>query len=175
MKKCILSLLILFISMFAFAVPLDYAHLLIYDDIDKDFLKKFISGQEVTYMICVEEYTNGKQIKDDTAKQIFLDSFDNWLEGTKYYISKNKKEEEFKDILKILDNKQNLKQLPCSFSDEGEIKLDADLTVVYKLDASEYCGDAVACFLIPQSALIVSTIDNHSIKEYTKFSALFNK
>ena len=168
-KKYLLTLFMIFSAALVFAAPLDYAHLLIYDDVDKDFFEKFISGEETTYMVCVEEYSNGKQLKDDIAKQIFLDSFDNWLERTKYYISENKKEEDFKDILEILNNKQNLRQLPCSFSEEGEIKLDADLTVVYKLDASDYCGDAISCFLIPQSALIVSTIADSSIEEYKKF------
>ncbi len=169
MKRYIISLLFIFSVQLSHATPLDYAHILIYDDVEKYFLDKFVSGQETTYTICIEEYTNGKHLKEETAKEIFLDSLDNWLNTTRYYISEENREEEFKDILQILDNKKNIKQVPCSYSDDGEISLDADLTIVYKLDASEYCGDAVACFLVLPSALIVSTVNNTSIKNYKKY------
>ena len=169
MKKYFISLLFIFSVLLSHAAPLDYAHILVYDNVEKYFLDKFVSGQETTYTICIEEYTNGKHLKEETAKEIFLDSLDNWLDTTRYYISETNREEEFKDILQILDNKKNIKQIPCSYSDDGEISLDADLTVVYKLDASDYCGDAVACFLVLPSALVVSTVNNTSIKNYKKY------
>ncbi len=169
MKKYIISLLFIFSVLLSHAAPLDYAHILIYDDVEKYFLDKFVSGKETTYTICIEEYSNGKQLKEETAKEIFLDSLDNWLDTTKYYISETNREEEFKDISQILDNKKNLKQIPCSFSEDGEIRLDSDLTIVYKLDASEYCGNAVACFLVLPSTLVVSTVSNTNIKNYKKY------
>lgn len=170
MKRYILILFFILSAATLFAAPEPYAHLLIYDQVQKDFFEKFISGQDTTYMVCVEKYTNGEQLKDEIAQKIFLDSFNNWLDKTKYYISQTNREREFEDILNIVNNKENLRQLPCSFSEEGEIKLDADLTVVYKVDATEYCGDAVACFLLGHNALIISVIDGVSTEDYTIFA-----
>ena len=98
-KKCLLSIFIVFSATPTFAAPEPYAHFLLYDKINKDFFEKFISGQEVSYMICVEEYTNGEQLKDDIAQNMFLDALNDWLDKTKYYISENKSEENFADIL----------------------------------------------------------------------------
>ena len=172
-KKYLLGLFIVFSATFSFAAPKPYAHFLLYDDINKDFFKKFISGQEATYMVCVEEYTNGKQLKDEVAQNIFSEALNNWLDKTKYYITEDKKrntnKEEFKDILKIVEAKELLKQVPCSVEEDGRVNLTADLTVLYKLDASEYCDEAVACFLPDHSVLIVSTLMQSTPKEYTKF------
>lgn len=128
MKKFYLSLLFIFSAVLAYATPEPYAHLQIYDYMNKSFFEKLIKGEEATYSICIDTTKDGKNIvEENQAKKIFLNSVSNWKTWTKYYIYRYEDKDKFNDILKILNKANKLQQKPCSDYEENN----TDLNIVF--------------------------------------------
>ena len=92
MKKFYLSLLFIFSAVLTYAAPDMYAHLVLYNQIDKTFFDKIANKEEATYMNCLTREAMERHLTEEIVNQILLDSVDNWLEKTKYYITKTKRE-----------------------------------------------------------------------------------
>ena len=150
MKKCFVFVFFIFSAAFAFAAPDMYAHLNTYDEMEKTFFEKLVSGKEATYKICTKEDSSKQYLKDEKANEIFLESVDNWLRRTRRYISKNKAEKEFSDILSIVNRRPNLRKIPCMDQEY------ADLTIRYTKDYS-ICGDgAGGCIDLSSGKIFVN-------------------
>ncbi len=136
MKKFYLSLLLIFSAVLAYSAPEPYAHLGMYESMDKTFLKHFVYGDKTTYQVCtyplgIEE----EKEENETNHTNFLNALNIWLNTTENYIrTRENGENEFKDILKILENIKNLKRLPCEYDTiDGNLALvlNSDLNVLF--------------------------------------------
>lgn len=137
MKKYIFSLFIIFVSVFAFATTDNYAHLDIYESMDKSFLEHFVYGRKITYQVCTYPFI--EENEENHAK--FLKALNIWLNTTEDYIKARKNgEKDFKDILRILKNIKNLKRVPCKYdivNNNLALEIGNDLNVLFAL-RSEY-------------------------------------
>ncbi|MBO4707197.1 MAG: hypothetical protein J5594_01385 [Elusimicrobiaceae bacterium] len=135
MKRYWLFLFIIFSTVLTCAAPMDpYAHHQSFAEVNKRFFKKLISEEEATCMICIHRDSTKKYLDEKTVNKIFLDSIHNWLNGTKEYIRDNKAENNFRDILKIIEN-ANIKILPCEVDENDRIKSKiADMLVFFTED-----------------------------------------
>ncbi len=134
MKRYLLSFLfIIFSAALAFAAPVDpYAHLLDFENSDKDFFEKIAKGEKATYTICIDKTEDGKNVIDENrARIIFLDSLNNWKSWTNYYINKHPKKEDFTDIIDIIDIKDNLEEGSCLIKENGSVEFNADLGILF--------------------------------------------
>ena len=151
MKKFIIYFLFIFSASFSFAAPeAPYAHLVEYNEINKNFFEKLISGKEATYKICTQEDDSKQYISDKKANTMFMNAISNWLYRTRYYISKNKAEEKFSDILKITNGQHNLRQVPCSDTAK------TDLTIKYTENHSLCEEGAKGCIELSEGIIYIN-------------------
>ena len=101
-KKYFLFVLFVFIALCTFAEDMDYAHLAVYDDMNKNFFEKLVFDEEATYMICTGEDSR-QYMSEEKGRKIFLKALNNWRERTKKFIVKNGVEGEGVDISAALN------------------------------------------------------------------------
>ena len=133
MKKHILNLLFMFISLPVFAVPeAPYAHLAVYNDVDKPFFEHLIKGQRATYQICTPNFEKD----NEENNTLFLMGLNTWIETTETLIRERPNgKEEFGDILQIIDKIRNFKiieRIPCQY-ENSTINLTADLNIIFDI------------------------------------------
>lgn len=162
MKKPCLFILLIFSAVLTFAAPAPYAHEQVYDYIQKNFLKKFISNEEVTYSICIDDIyanidDNIEIISEEEANNMFLEAIHNWLRETNKFISRSKGKNKLTDISDIMQREHLIKQVPC-----GEA---ADLEIHYTNNTND-CD--FGKFDHSTGIMYISTVRNKKRKEYLK-------
>ena len=108
-------------------MALTYNHSGDFFESEKTFFDKFISGQDIKYMVCTQDY-----IEHDKANEIVMAAINNWKKAIKKYIFKSKEKEKLADILQFVEA-SNMIEIPCSETEK------ADLTVKFTQDPDD-CG-----------------------------------
>ena len=142
MKKYILNFLLIFTTVFVWATPENpYAHIAMYDNVDKSFLKNLITGKRTTYQICTPGFDEEENEENNI---LFLIGLSFWLKTTENFILERENgKKEFKDILKIIDNLgnlDNLERLPCQeipVDNLSLLQLTADLNMIFTVNQKE--------------------------------------
>ena len=170
MKKYILSLFIIFSTAVAFAAPISpFIHSGEFDTMDKKFFEKFVFEDGlVTSMVCVEEQTSGEVISADMALDIPLASINNWLNTTEYYIKENNRQEEFADILEIINRKRGLEYIPCEVVDGIMQEQKADLPIIYTRNSGKFCGANTSCRFQKHDLIVIYSPEDRTKKEYIR-------
>ncbi len=115
-----------------------YSHLEDYNKTSRNFFQKFISGNTATYMICVDKKIKNENLNDTTVNNLFLSAFNDWITKTEQFISENDRNEEFNDILEMLNN-GIIKQIPCSIKN-GNVNNDKSLAITFTNQTPCYTG-----------------------------------
>ena len=136
MKKHIIFMFFMSIAALTFAAPAPYAHLSSYT-FDQPFLSNLAKGKKVTYQVCTYPYEEENEKNNDN----FIKSLNIWMHTVEKFIkARENGKEEFRDILKILENTKNLERLPCNakvVNDKLNMKFNADLNIEFSLPDKE--------------------------------------
>lgn len=142
----ILFVLFLFCTAVAFAVD-PYAHNVAFPDLKHKFFSNFANGKEATYAICI-----APDVTDETvltkAEDIVETAVENWLAQTTFFTRISLPSVERNEILTVLNNKKNIKEIPCTYFDKNkDSSIGPDLTIIFKKDVAEDCHtNTVACY-----------------------------
>ena len=170
MRKYLLSFLfITFTAVLVYAAPDPYAHLDIFEIVDKTFFQHIIDDEEATYTICIDKTKDGQDIvEEDWAKEIFFTSLNNWEQRVTHYINKNRRQKgKFDDILNILNKEHKIKQIHCNFNEDDSIDKQADLLLHFKVPiVDKYCGANIACYLNGEGSIIIKIFDRSEDNDY---------
>ena len=136
MKQYVFCVLFLFCTAVAFAVD-PYAHLVAFPDLKQKFFSNFTNGKEATYAICITPDVTD-EIVLNKANDIFKTALDNWIAQTTFLTRMSMPSVERNDILTVLNNKKNIKEIPCTYFDKNKDSLiSPDLTIIFKKDVTE--------------------------------------